>query len=115
MLVELRVADAGAGGHVLMARARDTAGNENLNCLTGTPADISTTPSSASPSTGPPDMMHDEELAVSRTRSPRARSTRPTTISEMIDWSAIISFAHARIGITSVGLNAVLVVRPRTR
>jgi hypothetical protein len=40
---------------------------------------------------------------------------RPITVSEMIDCAAIISFAHARIGMTSVGLNAVLVVSPRIR
>jgi hypothetical protein len=41
--------------------------------------------------------------------------TSPTTTSEMIDCSAVVSFAHADIGSTSVGLNAVLVVRPRMR
>jgi hypothetical protein len=41
--------------------------------------------------------------------------TSPTTTSEIIDWVAIISFAHARIGITSVGLKAVLVVTPRMK
>jgi hypothetical protein len=41
--------------------------------------------------------------------------TRPTTISEITDCAAIISFAQARMGITSVGLNAVLVVMPRMK
>jgi hypothetical protein len=41
--------------------------------------------------------------------------TRPTTVSEMIDCSAIVSFAHAAMGMTSVGLKAVLVVSPRIR
>ena len=41
--------------------------------------------------------------------------TRPTTASEISDWSDIVSFAHTATGMTSVGLNAVLVVSPRTR
>jgi hypothetical protein len=36
-------------------------------------------------------------------------------VSEMIDCSAIVSFAHAAMGMTSVGLKAVLVVSPRIR
>ena len=41
--------------------------------------------------------------------------TRPITVSEISDCSAIISFAQGAIGMTSVGLNAVLVVNPRAR
>ena len=41
--------------------------------------------------------------------------TSPITSSETIDCSAIVSFAQALIGMTSVGLNAVLVVTPRMR
>ena len=37
------------------------------------------------------------------------------TAREMIDCNAIVSFAQAAIGITSVGLKAVLVVIPRIR
>ena len=44
-----------------------------------------------------------------------ARDTRPTTTSAMSACSAMVSFDHSAIGITSVGLNAVFVVRPRTR
>jgi hypothetical protein len=36
-------------------------------------------------------------------------------MSETIDCNAIVNFAQAAIGITSVGLKAVLVVRPRMR
>ena len=38
--------------------------------------------------------------------------TSPITVSEMSDCHAIVSFAQAVIGMTSVGLNAVLVVMP---
>ena len=41
--------------------------------------------------------------------------TRPRTVSEMSDWSAIVSFAQFFIGMTSVGENAVLVVMPRMK
>ena len=41
--------------------------------------------------------------------------TRPMTLSEMIDCNAIVSFAQATMGMTSVGLKAVLVVSPRIR
>jgi hypothetical protein len=41
--------------------------------------------------------------------------TRPMTVSEISDCSAIDSFAYGAIGITPVGLNAVLVVSPRAR
>ncbi len=41
--------------------------------------------------------------------------TRPTTASEITDWSAIVNFAQMVMGMTSVGLNAVLVVSPRIR
>ena len=41
--------------------------------------------------------------------------TRPITTSETIDCNDIVSFAQAVMGMTSVGLNAVLVVTPRTR
>ena len=41
--------------------------------------------------------------------------TNPITVSETRDCTAIISFAQGDIGITSVGLNAVLVVMPRIR
>ena len=40
--------------------------------------------------------------------------TRPTTQSETIDCSAMVSFAHDVMGMTSVGLKAVL-VSPRIR
>ena len=35
--------------------------------------------------------------------------------SETSDWTDMVSFAHAAIGMTSVGLNAVLFVSPRYR
>ena len=41
--------------------------------------------------------------------------TSPITVSEMSDCRAIASFAQAVMGMTSVGLNAVLVVTPRMR
>ena len=41
--------------------------------------------------------------------------TNPITVSETRDCTAIISFAHGAIGMTSVGLKAVLVVMPRIR
>ena len=41
--------------------------------------------------------------------------TRPMMISEISDCTAIVSFAQAAIGMTSVGLNAVLFVNPRYR
>ena len=41
--------------------------------------------------------------------------TSPITVSEMSDCNAMVSFAHAVMGITSVGLKAVLVVTPRMR
>jgi hypothetical protein len=41
--------------------------------------------------------------------------TSPITVSEMSDCRAIVSFAQAVIGMTSVGLKAVLVVTPRMR
>jgi hypothetical protein len=41
--------------------------------------------------------------------------TRPMITSDTSDCSAIVSFAHPAMGITSVGLNAVLLVRPRYR
>jgi hypothetical protein len=41
--------------------------------------------------------------------------TSPKTISEISDCSAIVSFAHGVMGMTSVGLNAVLVVSPSMR
>jgi len=39
----------------------------------------------------------------------------PITVNEISDWRAIVSFAHGDMGMTSVGLNAVLVVMPRIR
>ena len=42
-------------------------------------------------------------------------TTSPITASEMSDCRAIVSFAHAVMGMTSVGLKAVLVVMPRMR
>jgi MFS family permease len=39
--------------------------------------------------------------------------TRPMTTSETVDCTAIADFAHGASGITSVGLNAVLLVNPR--
>ena len=45
----------------------------------------------------------------------KPQMTRPTTVREMSDWSAIVSFAQRAMGMTSVGLNAVLVVTPRIR
>jgi hypothetical protein len=41
--------------------------------------------------------------------------TNPITVSETRDCTAIISLAQGDIGMTSVGLNAVLVVMPRIR
>ena len=41
--------------------------------------------------------------------------TRPSTVSEISDCTAIMSFAQFFMGITSVGLNAVLVVIPRMK
>ena len=41
--------------------------------------------------------------------------TRPTTVSAISDCSAIVNFAQRAIGMTSVGLKAVLVVKPRIR
>ena len=71
------------------------------------------------PGRGPPGSLHP------RRRGRRSRGhvkaftaramTRPMMVREMSDCSAIVSFAHRARGITSVGLNAVLVVRPRTR
>ncbi len=52
--------------------------------------------------------------AQAKTLTARA-ITSPTTVSEMSDCSAIVSFAHQAMGITSVGLKAVDVVRPRMR
>jgi hypothetical protein len=40
---------------------------------------------------------------------------RPITVREISDCSAIPSLAHGLMGMTSVGLNAVLVVMPRIR
>ena len=54
------------------------------------------------------------ETAYENTLTARA-ITRPTTVREIRDCSAIVSFAHRAMGMTSVGLNAVLVVRPRMR
>ena len=42
-------------------------------------------------------------------------TTRPITVSEMTDCSVMVNFAHGVIGITSVGLNAMLVEMPRTK
>jgi hypothetical protein len=39
--------------------------------------------------------------------------TRPMTVREISDCSAIVSFAHGVIGMTSVVLNTVLVVMPK--
>jgi hypothetical protein len=41
--------------------------------------------------------------------------TSPITVSEMSDCNTIVNFAQAVMGMTSVGLNAVLVVTPRIR
>jgi hypothetical protein len=41
--------------------------------------------------------------------------TSPITVNDMSDCRAIVSFAHGVMGITSVGLKAVLVVMPRIR
>ena len=38
--------------------------------------------------------------------------TSPITVREISDCTAMVSFAHGIIGMTSVGLNAVLVVMP---
>jgi hypothetical protein len=57
-----------------------------------------------------------EKLARGHENTFTARAmTRPTTASEISDWSAMVSFAHTATGITSVGLKAVLVVSPRMR
>jgi hypothetical protein len=36
------------------------------------------------------------------------------TARAMSDWSVIVSFAQTAIGITSVGLNAMFIVSPKT-
>ena len=41
--------------------------------------------------------------------------TSPTTVSDSNDCIAMVSLAHAVSGMTSVGLNAVLVVMPSMR
>ena len=41
--------------------------------------------------------------------------TSPSTVREMSDCNAMVSLAHAVTGMTSVGLNAVLVVIPKMR
>ena len=41
--------------------------------------------------------------------------TRPKTMSAISDCSAIVSFAQIAIGMTSVGLKAVFVVKPSMR
>jgi hypothetical protein len=41
--------------------------------------------------------------------------TRPTTANEIIDCRLIVNFAHGDSGMTSVGLNAMLVVKPSAK
>ena len=51
-------------------------------------------------------------LRYEKTLTARAM-TRPSTASEMKDWTVIAIFAHGTSGITSVGLKAVALVYPR--
>ncbi len=66
------------------------------------------------PSTSGDPLVPDDSTGYEKTLTARA-ITRPTTLSETIDCSAIVSLGHAFMGMTSVGLKAVLVVSPRIR